>query len=75
MFEGSPTIHEELGRMRQADRLAEARERHTAQLAVASPAASEARGGAKLRRVRDAVATAVNGSWHRRPPATPVVHH
>lgn len=73
--ESSPTIHEELGRLRQADRLTEARERHATDLAVEAPTASQARAGATLGRVRDAVATAVHVSWKGRPPTTPVAHH
>ena len=67
--ESSPTIHEELGRLRQADRLTEARERHATQFSVERPAASHAGARATLRRVRTALATAV------RPPTTPIAHH
>ena len=73
--ESSPTIHEELGRLRQADRLTEARERHATQFSVERRAASHACARATLRRVRAALATAVQVSSKRRPPTTPVAHH
>lgn len=70
MLESSPTIHEELGRLRHADRLDEAHE-----LLVAGSAAPvrQRHAGATLRRVRDAVAAAMHAS--SRPPRTPVTHH
>ena len=77
MFESSPTIHEELGRMRQADRLSEAHERHTAHLAVdsAAPAGLRTRTEATLRRLHDAVAERAHVSSQRRRPTTPATHH
>lgn len=77
MFESSPTIHEELGRLRHADRLSEAQERHTAQLAVewVAPAGLRTRAGATLRRLHDAVAAGAHASLKRRRPTTPVTHH
>lgn len=77
MFESSPTIHEELGRLRQADRLSEAHERHTSQLAVeaAIPTGLRTRAGATLRRLHDAVAARAHASSQRRRPTTPVTHH
>lgn len=75
MFESSPTIHEELGRLRQADRLSEAHERHTGQLAVHSASALRTRAGATLRRLHDAVAARAHVSSQTRRPTTPVTHH
>lgn len=77
MFESSPTIHEELGRLRHADRLSEAHERHTAHLAVgsAAPAGLRTRAGATLHRFHDAVAARAHASSQRRRPTTPVTHH
>lgn len=74
-LESSPTIHEELGRLRQADRLTEASERHATQLAVEAPAASQTSVQATFRRVRDAVVRAALVSSNRRPPTTPIAHH